>query len=339
MADGAATATVGANGSGAEATTPPVFAHLHLHTEYSLLDGGNRIDRLLKRVKELGMDAVAVTDHGNLFGAMEFYTKAKGSGVKAILGIEAYVAPDRDGKPGDRRDRTHTGQMDGGLHLVLLAENLAGWKNLLKLSSDSFINGFYYRPRMDKSTLSQWYDGLIAINGHLGSSIAFHLTNYVRSKDEKHWKLAVEEAQWHARTFRPNEKGEPRFYIELQRHVPEQEAINPLLKRLAKELKLPLVCDNDSHFLRREDHDIHDTLCCISMGKTKDAPDRLKYPEDIYVKSPREMEELFSDCPEAIENAAAHCPALQRRPQERAELRPGREGEASRRTAALRRRA
>ncbi|MBL9119182.1 MAG: DNA polymerase III subunit alpha [Phycisphaerae bacterium] len=303
MADGAATATVGANGSGAEATSPPVFAHLHLHTEYSLLDGGNRIDRLLKRVKELGMDAVAVTDHGNLFGAMEFYTKAKGSGVKAILGIEAYVAPDRDGKPGDRRDRTHTGQMDGGLHLVLLAENLAGWKNLLKLSSDSFINGFYYRPRMDKSTLSQWYDGLIAINGHLGSSIAFHLTNYVRSKDEKHWKLAVEEAQWHARTFRPNERGEPRFYIELQRHVPEQEAINPLLKRLAKELKLPLVCDNDSHFLRREDHDIHDTLCCISMGKTKDAPDRLKYPEDIYVKSPREMEELFSDCPEAIENA------------------------------------
>ncbi len=303
MATGAATGTAAAGQATETARAKPTFAHLHLHTEFSLLDGGNRIDRLLKRVKELGMDAVAVTDHGNLFGAMEFYTKAKGSGVKAILGIEAYVAPDRDGKPGDRRDRTHTGQMDGGFHLVLLAENLAGWKNLLKLSSDSFINGFYYRPRMDKSTLAQWFDGLIAINGHLGSSIAFHLTNFVRTKEEKHWKLAVDEARWHATTFQPNERGEPRFYIELQRHVPEQEAINPHLKRLAKELDLPLVCDNDAHFLRAEDHDIHDTLCCISMGKTKDAPDRLKYPESLYVKSPKEMAELFADCPEALENA------------------------------------
>jgi len=285
-------------------TTPLVFAHLHLHTEYSLLDGGNRVDRLLRRVKELGMDAVAVTDHGNLFGAMEFYTKAKAANVKPILGIEAYVAPDRDGKPGDRRDRTHTGVMDGGYHLVLLAENLAGWKNLLKLSSDSFINGFYYRPRMDKSTLAQWFDGLIAINGHLGSSIAFHLTNFVRSQDTKHWQLALDEARWHASTFRANENGEPRFYIELQRHVPEQEAINPLLKKLAEELGLPLVCDNDAHFLGKEDHDIHDTLCCISMGKMKDAADRLRYPESLYVKSPAEMRELFHDAPEALENAA-----------------------------------
>ncbi|MDZ4828573.1 MAG: DNA polymerase III subunit alpha [Phycisphaerae bacterium] len=288
----------------------PTFAHLHLHTEYSLLDGGNRVDLLLKRVKELGMDSVAVTDHGNLFGAMEFYTKAKAAGVKPILGIEAYVAPDRDGKPGDRRDRTHTGVADGGFHLVLLAENLAGWKHLLKLSSDSFLNGFYYKPRMDKSTLREWGDGLIAINGHLGSSIAFHLTNFVRSKDEKHWKLAIDEASWHAATFSPNERGEPCFYVELQRHVPEQEAINPHLIRLARELNLPLVCDNDSHFLRREDWDTHDTLCCISMGKTKDSPDRLKYCEELYVKSPGEMRQLFSDVPEAVDNAgwiAARC--------------------------------
>ncbi|MBL9147796.1 MAG: DNA polymerase III subunit alpha [Phycisphaerae bacterium] len=298
------TAANGSVGMTDGATPPPRFAHLHLHTEYSLLDGGNRVSALLKRVKELGMDAVAVTDHGNLFGAMEFFTAAKGSGVKAILGIEAYVAPDRDGKPGDRRDRTYTGTADGGFHLVLLAENLAGWKHLLKLSSDSFINGFYYRPRMDKSTLGQWSGGLIAINGHLGSSIAFHLTQFVRTKDDKHWKAAVEEAKWHAKTFGPNEKGEPCFFIELQRHVPEQEEINPHLVRLARELKLPLVCDNDSHFLRREDWDIHDTLCCISMGKTKDAPDRLKYCEELYVKSPVEMAALFSDVPEAIENAA-----------------------------------
>ena len=154
------------------------FVHLHLHSEYSLLDGGNKLDALLDRVKDLGMDAVAVTDHGNLFGAFEFYTKAKNSGVKPILGIEAYVAPF------DRKDKSPTGIRDGGFHLVLLAENNTGWQNLMKLSSDSFINGFYYKPRMDKSTLEQWGDGLIAINGHLGSSIAYHLVKYVDSGDE-----------------------------------------------------------------------------------------------------------------------------------------------------------
>jgi DNA polymerase-3 subunit alpha len=292
-------------------TAEPVFAHLHLHTEYSLLDGGNTVDRLLKRVKELGMGAVAVTDHGNMFGAMEFYMKAKDAGVKPILGIEAYVAVDRDGKPGDRRDKTHTGEKDGGYHLVLLAENIAGWRNLLKLSSDAFLNGFYYRPRMDKSTLAQWADGIIAINGHLGSSLATHLEAFVKSGQEAlHWKRAVDEARWHASTFGPNEKGEPRFYIELQRHVPEQEELNPWLRKLAAELGLPLVADNDAHFLRREDHEYHDTLCCISMQKNKDDPNRLKYPEDVYVKSPEEMLALFPEAREAVLNAgriAARC--------------------------------
>ena len=215
-----------ADGSAAAAGGTSSFAHLHLHSEYSLLDGGNTVERLLKRVKELGMDAVAVTDHGNLFGAMEFYLAAKDAGVKPILGIEAYVAVDRDGKQGDRRDKTHTGEKDGGWHLVLLAENITGWRNLLKLSSDAFLNGFYYKPRMDKSTLAQWGDGIIAINGHLGSSIASHLTDFVKSgKDPVFWQRAVDEAKWHAANFKPNEKGEPRFYIELQRHVPEQEDI------------------------------------------------------------------------------------------------------------------
>ena len=248
-----------------ESPPAPVFAHLHLHSEYSLLDGGNKIDRLLARVKALGMDAVAVTDHGNLFGAHEFYTKAKAAGIKPILGIEAYVAPDRDGKPGDRLDRTHTGQQDGGFHLVLLAEDIIGWKHLLKLSSDAFLQGFYYKPRMDKSTLTKWGDGLIAINGHLGSSIAFHLVQFVHAGATKsgasleHWQRAVAEAQWHASVFKPNAKGEPRFYIELQRHVPEQEEIHPHLIALAEECGLPLVADNDAHFLLREDHDVHDT--------------------------------------------------------------------------------
>ena len=281
------------------------FVHLHLHSEYSLLDGGNRIDRLIDRVKELGMSAVALTDHGNLFGAIDFYDIAKKAGVKPILGIEAYVAPDTNGKTGDRRDRTFTGVQDGGFHLVLLAENITGWRNLLKLSSDSYIEGFYFKPRMDKSTLAKWSDGLIAINGHLGSSLAGLLTRYEQSKDEADFRKAVAEAKWHAETFKPNEKGEPRFFIELQRHsVKEQDAINPHLARLARELNLPLVCDNDAHFLLEDDYDAHDTLCCISMGKTKQDTNRLRYPRELYVKSAAQMWSGFADTPEAMENTA-----------------------------------
>ena len=283
------------------------FVHLHLHTEYSLLDGGNRIDKLIARVKELGMSAVAVTDHGNLYGAVEFYEAARKAGIKPILGIEAYVARDRDGRRGDRHDRTATGQGDGGHHLVLLAQNLTGWRNLMRLSSDAFINGFYHRPRMDKSTLEQWNGGLIAINGHLGSSLAFHLSNFANTAQESHWALALEEARWHARTFAADEHGQPRFYVELQRHIEEQEKINPLLKRLASELSLPLVADNDAHFLLEEDHDLHDTLCCISMGRTKDAEGRHRYPPSLFVKSPKEMAQLFDreGEAEALANSAA----------------------------------
>ena len=285
------------------------FVHLHLHTQYSLLDGANRIDRLVSRVKDLGMDAVAVTDHGNLYGAVDFYTKAKKAGIKPILGIEAYVAADTNGRRSDRTDKTYTGVSDGGFHLVLLAENDTGWKNLLKLSSDSFIHGFYYKPRMDKTTLERWGEGLIAINGHLGSSLAHHLQNYVKSRDERDWQAAVDEALWHARTFGPNAQGEPRFYVELQRHIPEQEAINPHLVRLARELSLPLVCDNDSHFLRAEDWDSHDSLVCIAIGKIKEDEDRLKYPKELFVKSPQQMYELFEAYEggaglEALENTA-----------------------------------
>ena len=285
------------------AATKPRFVHLHLHSQYSLLDGGNRLDRLVKRVKELGMEAVAVTDHGNLFGAVEFYTLAKEAGIKPILGIEAYVAPDIDGRS-DRTQRVHTGVADGGFHLVLLAENQVGWQNLLKLSSDAYVNGFYYKPRMDKSTLAQWSEGLIAINGHLGSSIAHHLVKYEETGDETHFVAARKEAYWHAEVFGKTSKGEHRFYLELQHHAEElQRKINRHTMRLARELDLPLVCDNDAHFLTAEDHDAHDTLCCISMGKVKSEPQRLKYPLDLYVKSPEEMWGHFGEsCPEAVEN-------------------------------------
>ncbi len=279
------------------------FVHLHLHSQYSLLDGGNRLDRLVKHVKDLGMDAVAVTDHGNLHGAVEFYNLAKAQGIKPILGIEAYVAPDLAGKLSDRTNREYTGVSDGGFHLVLLAENNTGWSNLLKLSSDAFINGFYFKPRMDKSTLTQWADGLIAINGHLGSSIAYHLVKYHQSNDPTHYKNARAEALWHKELFGVNEQGEPRFYLEMQRHEEkQQDEINPFIKRLSQELDIPLVCDNDAHFMTAEDWDAHDTLCCISMGKIKADDNRIHYPRDLYIKSPQEMIDAFADTPEAVEN-------------------------------------
>ncbi len=285
------------------------FVHLHLHSEYSLLDGGNRIAQLIARVKELGMDAVALTDHGNLFGAIDFYSSCKAAGIRPILGIEAYVAPDVKGELNENSDRRRKeaqgvpGVPEGGFHLVLLAENTTGWKNLLKLSSDAFIEGFYYRPRMDKETLTAWSDGLIAINGHLGSSLAYYLERYDETRDPKFYQRAKAEAQWHAQVFAPNERGEPRFYLELQRHsTPEQDAVNTHILQLAAELGLPLVCDNDAHFLRAEDWDAHDTLVCVATAKLKQEQNRLHYPPELYVKSPEAMTQLFADCPEAVAN-------------------------------------
>ncbi len=273
------------------------FVHLHLHSEYSLLDGGNRIDKLVDRVAELGMKAVGVTDHGNIFGAVALYTACKDKGIKPILGVEAYVTP--PGKP--RTDRTYTGGGEGGFHLVLLAMNDVGWRNLMLLCSEAFLTGFYYKPRIDRELLAAHAEGLIAINGHLGSEIGDHLLAYTRSNDKKHWDLAVESAQWHAKAFAGGPI--PRFYVELQHHVPEQNAINPLLIKLARELDLPLVCDNDAHFLKADDHDTHDTLICISTGRGKNDPDRMRYPPEIYVKSPEEMKELME--PYGAEGAEA----------------------------------
>jgi DNA polymerase III subunit alpha len=266
------------------------FVHLHLHTEYSLLDGGNRLDKLVARVAELGMPAVGVTDHGNLFGAVAFYLQCKDKGIKPILGTEAYVTP--PGKP--RTDRTYTGGGEGGYHLVLLAENLEGWRNLMVLASEAYVTGFYYKPRVDRELLEKHSAGLIAINGHLGSEIGEHLLDFHRSKDRKFWDLAVESARWHAKVFNGTRDAQAsRFFVELQHHVPEQIAINPLLIKLARELDLPLVGDNDAHFLRREDHDAHDTLICISTGKGKNDEQRMHYHPELFVKGPAEMREVF----------------------------------------------
>ncbi|MBK9188315.1 MAG: DNA polymerase III subunit alpha [Phycisphaerales bacterium] len=286
--------------------TDPGFVHLHLHSEYSLLDGGNRVDKLVKRVAELGMTACAVTDHGNLFGAVAFYEACKSAGIKPILGVEAYVTP--PGKP--RTDRTYTGGGEGGYHLVLLAETLAGWRNLMLLCSEAYLTGFYYKPRIDRELLASHNDGLIAINGHLGSEIGDHLLTYHRSQDARSWEAAVESARWHAEIFSPNAQGQPRFYVEMQHHVPEQNAINPHLIRLARELNLPLVCDNDAHFLRAEDHDAHDTLICISTGKLKSDENRMRYTPELYVKSPEQMRALFERYDEAGQEALANAAAI-----------------------------
>ncbi len=285
------------------------FVHLHLHTEYSLLDGGNRIDRLIDRVKELGMDSVAITDHGNLHGAVAFYERARSKGIKPILGVEAYVCP-----PGrDRHDRTYTGVSDGGYHLVLLAETLEGWNNLLYLCSEAYLTGFYFKPRIDRALLETHGSGLIAINGHLGSEIGEHLLAFHNSKDPAKWEAAVESATWHAKAFGDEGTG-PRFFVELQHHVPEQNSINPLLIKLARELELPLVCDNDAHFLRAEDHDAHDTLICISTGKSKFDEGRMRYTPELYVKSPAEMHERYrAELPEVAEEALASTVAIAKR--------------------------
>lgn len=286
------------------------FAHLHLHTEYSLLDGGNRIDRLADLIKDLGTPAVAVTDHGNMFGAVAFYEACRKRGIRPILGVEAYVCP--PGRP--RQDRTYTGVSDGGYHLVLLAENITGWNNLMLLCSQAYLTGFYFKPRIDRELLEAHSSGLIAINGHLGSELGDHLLAYARNKSETSWKAAEESIEWHKRVF-ANEGTGPRFYCEMQHHVPEQVSINPHVIELARKHDVPLVCDNDSHFLRAEDHDAHDTLICISMGKNKHDQKRLRYTPELYVKTPEQMRELFEgeygeDGVEACDNTlriAARC--------------------------------
>lgn len=262
------------------------FVHLHLHSEYSLLDGGNKVSKLVNRVAELGMDAVAITDHGNMHAAIPFYNLAKKKGIKPILGVEAYIAPR------DRHDRTYTGVKDGGFHLVMLAENLKGWENLLYLCSEAYLTGFYYKPRMDRELLEKHNEGIITINGHLGSEIAHHMVMYEQTRDQSHWDNAVEVANWYRNVFKGTESG-PGFYLELQHHIGLQNSINPYVIKLARQLDIPLVCDNDSHFLLEDDYDAHDTLICISTGKVKNDPDRMHYPTELFVKSAEEMEACF----------------------------------------------
>ena len=257
------------------------FVHLHTHSEYSLLDGANRIDDLIDRAIELGMPALALTDHGNLHGAWEFQEKARAKGIKPILGCEVYVAY------GDRRTR---GREEGApalnAHLLLLAENRLGYQNLVKLSSIGYTEGFYRRPRVDREMLEKYAEGIICLSACLAGEVPRYLQH-------ERYDEAKEAAEWHARVFKD------RYWLELQNHgIPKQDIINKGIIQLSDELGLPLVVTNDAHYLRREDADAHDTLLCIGTGKDKDDPDRLRFHgEESYFKTADEMAELFPDMP------------------------------------------
>jgi DNA polymerase-3 subunit alpha len=263
------------------------FVHLHTHSQYSLLDGACRIDHVIKLAKDLKMPALAVTDHGNMFGAIEFYTKALKAGIKPIIGCEAYVAG------GSRFTKKPSNQYpDSGFHLVLLAKNQTGYRNLMKLTSAAFLEGFYHRPRMDKEILRQHSDGLIATSACLKGEVNWNLLN--GNTDE-----AVEAARELQEIF-----GEGNFFLELQNHGLEKEQhLIPKVEAIARETGIPLVATNDCHYLRQRDAEAHDALLCIQTGKFVEDRDRMRYNTDqIYFKTPEEMEQTLGDFPEALEN-------------------------------------
>ena len=261
------------------------FVHLHVHTEFSLLDGACRIPLLVKRVKELGQSAVAITDHGVMYGVVDFYKACKAEGIKPIIGCEVYVAPR------GRTDRVH--ELDSSMyHLILLCRNEEGYRNLCYLDSCAFTEGFYIRPRIDKELLRQHAGGLIALSACQSGEVPRRILagDYEGAK-----AIALEMRELF---------GEDGYYLELQDHnLPNDPAINQGLIRIHQETGIPLVVTNDAHYLRREDAQMQDTLMCIQMGKTVDDPNRLKMEtSELYVKSTEEMAALFPDYPEAVEN-------------------------------------
>ena len=264
------------------------FVHLHLHTQYSLLDGAIRLGDLVKKVKSCEMPAVAITDHGSMFGAVEFYLKCKDYGVKPIIGSEVYMAA------GSRFSK-ESGAGDSSMHhLLLLCENMQGYKNLSRLVSAGHKEGFYYKPRIDKELLAQYSDGLICLSACLKGEVA---TLCSRGKMDD----ALATARWYADLF-PD-----RYYIELQENtLPEQDVANKRLLEVARELGLPLVATNDCHYLNREDARAHEVLLCIQTGKTINDPNRMRFSaEEFYVKTPEEMVAAFHYAPEALTNTLA----------------------------------
>ena len=262
------------------------FVHLHVHTEYSLLDGSNKIKEYVSRVRELGMNAAAITDHGAMYGCIDFYKECLAQGIRPILGCEVYVAP-------DSRFHKEAGQKDDRyFHLVLLAENDVGFANLTRIVSRGYVDGFYYKPRVDKELLEQYHEGLIASSACLAGEVASLLVR-------QQYEAAKEAALSYARIF-----GKDHFYLELQDHgIAEQRLVNPQLLQISRETGIELICTNDCHYTYAEDAEPHDILLCLQTGKKLADENRLRYDGgQYYVKSEEEMAELFAWAPQALEN-------------------------------------
>lgn len=262
------------------------FTHLHVHTEYSLLDGSSKIKEITSRAKELGMKSLAITDHGVMYGVIDFYKAAKEVGIKPILGCEVYVAPGSrfDKQPGESESRYY--------HMVLLAENNIGYKNLMKIVSRGFTEGFYYKPRVDYEVLEQFHEGIIALSACLAGEVQRYLARGM-------YEAGCEAAKRYEGIF-----GKGNFFLELQDHgIPEQKYVNPQLIRMSQELGIDLVCTNDVHYTYAQDADAHDILLCIQTGKKVTDENRMRYDGgQYYLKSPEEMAELFPYAPQALEN-------------------------------------
>ena len=263
------------------------FAHLHVHTEYSLLDGASRVKELIRRTKELGMDSVAITDHGVMYGAVRFYKEAKAQGVHPVIGCEVYLAP------GMRQERA---EVDGTryYHLILLAENETGYRNLVELISLANIEGYYYKPRIDKELLRQYHEGIIALSACVAGEIPQAI---LRGNNARAEALIAE----YVEIF-----GQDNFFLEIQDHgLPEEKTVNRALRELAKKYDIGLVATNDVHYVHADDSEFHDILLCVQTGRTINDPDRMRFSgPDYYLKSEEEMAALFVDYPEALENTA-----------------------------------
>ena len=263
------------------------FVHLHVHTEYSLLDGACRINKMMDRVKELGQSAIAISDHGVMYGCIDFYKAAKAAGIKPIIGCEVYVAPRK------MSDRVH-GIDNEAYHLVLLCENMKGYENLCQIVSQAYTNGFYGKPRADLELLEKYHEGLIALSACLAGAVPQRLM-------ENDYDGAKSYALELVRIF-----GEGNFFLEMQDHgIEEQRSVNLGIQRIARETGLPLVITNDAHYLRKEDAAMQDVLLCVQMGKTVDDENRMRFEtEEFYLKSEAELLALFPGHQEALDNTA-----------------------------------
>lgn len=262
------------------------FTHLHVHTEYSLLDGSCKIKELVARAKELGMDSIAITDHGVMYGVIDFYRAAKEIGIKPIIGCEVYVAPN------SRFDREQTGGEDRYYHLVLLAENDIGYHNLMKIVSKGFVDGFYYRPRVDKEVLQEFHEGIIALSACLAGEVPRYISKGL-------YEEAVKRAKEYEGIF-----GKGNFFLELQDHgIAEQQRVNQALLRMSQETGIELVATNDIHYINEQDATAHDILLCIQTGKKVSDENRMRYEGGQYFcKSEEEMKQLFPYALQALEN-------------------------------------